>query len=98
MLYNPENRNSLRFVVGLCALAISTGLELSMARAQDTAEDASAVTTGSAAVTASAAATVSAPATAATAEVTTLKPVDVHPSGKPAQTAGDPSRPYFIEF
>jgi hypothetical protein len=98
MLYNPENRNSLRFVVGLCALAISAGLELSTARAQSAAEDAVTVTTGSAVATASAAASVSTPATPAAPEVTTLKPVDVHPSGKPAPTAGDPSRPYFIEF
>jgi hypothetical protein len=98
MRYNPENRNSLRFVVGLCALAISAGLELSTARAQNAAEDASTVTTGSALATASAAASVSTLATPAAPEVTTLKPVDVHPSGKPAPTAGDPSRPYFIEF
>jgi hypothetical protein len=98
MLYNPENRNSLRFVVGLCVLAISTGLEVSTARAQDAAEDASTVTTGSAVATASAAAIVSAPATAGTTEVTTLKPVDVHPSAKPEQTAGNPAKPYFIEF
>jgi hypothetical protein len=97
MLY-PENRNRLRFVVGLCALAISTGLEASTARAQDAAGDASTFMTGSVVTTASAAATASAPAPAATTEVTTLKPVDVHPSGKPAQTADDPSRPYFIEF
>jgi hypothetical protein len=98
MLFNPENRNNLRFVVGLCALAISTGLEVSTARAQDTAEDLSTVTTGGAVATASAVPTASEPAAVATTEVTTLKPVDVHPSGKPAQTAGDPSRPYFIEF
>jgi hypothetical protein len=98
MLYNPENRNSLRVVVGLCALAISTGLELSMARAQDAAEDASTVTTGSAVATASAATTVSAPAAVPATEVTTLNPVDVHPSGKPEPTAGNLARPYYIEF
>jgi hypothetical protein len=86
MLYNPENRNSLRFLVGLCALAISTGLELSMARAQHAAEDASTVTTGSAGATASAATTVSAPEST---EVTTLNPVDVHLIAKQAQAAGD---------
>ena len=101
MLHNSENRNSLRLVVGLCALAISAGLEMSTARAQDIiAEEASPVTTGSA--VASAAPAVSAPAPEATApaaapEVTTLRPVDVHP-GNPAETAPDPSRPYFIEF
>jgi hypothetical protein len=84
--------------VGLCALAISTGLEVSTARAQDTAEDTSVVTTGGVVATASAAATASTPATAATTEVTTLKPVDVHPSAKPAPTAGNPAKPYFIEF
>jgi hypothetical protein len=79
MLYNPNNRNSLGFVVGLCALAISTGLEMSTARAQDAFE----VATGSA---------------IASAEVTTLKPVDVHPGAKPAPAAGNPAKPYFIEF
>jgi hypothetical protein len=64
-------------------------LDLSTARAQDTFEDASTVT-------ASAAATVSPRAT--TTEVTTLKPVDVHPGAKPAQSAGNPAKPYFIEF
>jgi len=98
MLYNPENRISLRLFVGLCVLAISTGLEVSTARAQEAAEDASTATTGSMGATASAAATVSAPTTEATTEVTPLKPVDVHPGAKPAQAAGDPSRPYFIEF
>ncbi len=98
MLYNPENRISLRLFVGLCVLAISTGLEVSTARAQEAAEDASTATTGSMGATASAAATVSAPATEATTEVTALTPVEVHPSAKPAQAAADPSRPYFIEF
>lgn len=93
MLYNPENRNSLGFVVGLCAFAISTGLEVSTARAQDIFEDTTTVTTGSA--VASAAASVSTPATA---EVTTLKPVDVHPGAKPAPSAGNSAKPYFIEF
>jgi hypothetical protein len=101
MLHNSENRSSLRLVAGLCALAISVGLEMSAAQAQNIiAEDASQVTTGSAVATAAAA--VSAPAPEATApeaapEVTPLKPVDVHP-GKSAEVAPDPSRPYFIEF
>jgi hypothetical protein len=82
MLYNPNNRNSLGFVAGLCALAISAGLELSTARAQDAFE----VATGSAV------------ASAAETEVTTLKPVDVHPAAKPAPAAGNPAKPYFIEF
>jgi hypothetical protein len=91
-----NRRNSLGLTVGLCALAVSAGLEVSTARAQDAVENASAVTTGSAVATASVAATESAPA-AATADVTSLNPVDVHPSAKPAP-GGDPSRPYFIEF
>ena len=37
MLYNPENRNGRRIFVGLCVLAISTGLELSTATAQEAA-------------------------------------------------------------
>jgi hypothetical protein len=82
MLYNPNNRNSLGFVAGLCALAISAGLEVSTARAQDAFEDTSTVTTAS----------------AAAAEVTTLKPVDVHPGAKPSPAAGNPAKPYFIEF
>jgi hypothetical protein len=104
MLHVSQSRNSV--LVLLCALAISAGLEISTARAQGIlAEEASPVTTGSA--VASAAPAVSAPAPEATAppaapevttsEVTTLRPVDVHP-GKPAETAPDPSRPYFIEF
>jgi hypothetical protein len=100
MLYNPEKRNSRRIFVGLCALAISIGLEWSTARAQEAAQEAandtSIATTGST-TTANAAATVSAPATPAS-ETTALKPVDVHPSAKPAHAGGDPSRPYFIEF
>jgi hypothetical protein len=99
MLHVSQSRNSV--LVLLCAFAISAGLEISTARAQGIlAEEASPVTTGSA--VASAAPAVSAPAPEATAppaapEVTTLRPVDVHP-GKPAETAPDPSRPYFIEF
>jgi hypothetical protein len=99
MLHVSQSRNSV--LVLLCALAISAGLEISTARAQGIlAEEATPVTTGSA--EASAAPAVSAPAPEATAppaapEVTTLRPVDVHP-GKPAETAPDPSRPYFIEF
>lgn len=92
MLYNPTNRNSRRIVMGLCALAISAGLDLSTARAQDTFEESSAATTGSA--LASAATNVSAPAT----EVTPLRPVDVHPGANPSPSAGNPAKPYFIEF
>ena len=101
MLHNSENRNSLRLVAGLCALAISVGLEMSTARAQNIiAEEASPVTTGSAVASAAAAASAPAPqamAPEAASEVTPLKPVDVHP-GKSAEVAPDPSRPYFIEF
>lgn len=105
MLYNRESRNSRRIFVGLCALAISTGIELTMARAQEAAADASIATTGTttasvnATATASAAASISAPEAAAPAsDATALKPVDVHPSAKPAQAGGDPGRPYFVEF
>jgi hypothetical protein len=83
MLYNPENRNSLRIVMGLCALAISTGLELATARAQDTFEESTVA---------------SATAGAHGTEVTPLRPVDVQPGAKPSPTAGSPARPYFIEF
>ena len=108
MLCNPESENSRRIFVALCALAISTGIEMSMARAQDAAADASIATTASttasvsttatANATATAAPAVSAPEAAPASETTALKPVDVHPAAKPAHAGNDPGRPYFIEF
>jgi hypothetical protein len=92
MLYNPENRSSLRIVMGLCALAISTGLELATARAQDIFEESTTTTTGSAV------ASVGAGVGSTESEVTSLQPVEVHPGAKPSPTAGSPARPYFIEF
>jgi hypothetical protein len=103
MVYNRESRTSRRILLVLCALAFSTGIEMSTARAQEAAT-AGIATTGSTTASASAAngataaATISAPEPAAAAETTALKPVDVHPSSKPAQAGNDPGRPYFIEF
>jgi hypothetical protein len=75
---------------------------MATARAQEAASEPSIATTGSATASAangvSAAAAISAPEPAAAAETTALKPVDVHPSSKPAQAGNDPGRPYFVEF
>jgi len=99
MFYHREKMSGRSILAGLCVLAMATALELSMASAQEAAKnEASPVTTGSATASASAAAAVSAPESAPAAEVTALKPVDVHPSAKPAHAGNDPGRPYFIEF
>src|ERR1700719_4162126 len=100
-----QRGNSLRLLVGVCALAISTGL--STARAQDTfTQEASAVSTDArASAPASAGAAETATATTAVAtqpsagaeSVTPLKPVEVRPAAKAAQSA-PVGRPYFIEF
>jgi hypothetical protein len=95
--------NSLRLLVGVCALAISTGL--STARAQDTfTQEASAVSAVSTDARASAPASAGAAETAvatqpsaAAESVTPLKPVEVRPAAKAAQGA-PVGRPYFIEF
>jgi hypothetical protein len=95
-----QRGNSLRLLVGVCALAISTGL--STARAQDTfTQEASAVSTdarASAPASAGAAETAIATEPSPVAEsVTPLKPVEVRPAAKAAPSA-PVGRPYFIEF
>jgi len=111
MMSNLNRGNSLRLLVGVCALALSTGL--STARAQDTfSQEASAVTTdarpsapapASAATASATAATQSETTTIATEpaaapeNVTPLKPVEVRPAAKPAPSASI-GRPYFVEF
>ena len=108
MLYNPESENSRRIFVALCALVISTTIEMSMARAQEAAAAASVETTATTTASVSTTATANATATAAPAvsapeavpasETTALKPVDVHPAAKTQQAGNDPGRPYFVEF
>ena len=57
MFYHRENRSGRRILAGLCVLAMATALDLSMASAQEAANnEASPVTTGSAVASASAAA------------------------------------------
>jgi hypothetical protein len=101
MISNPNRGNMLRLLVGVCALAILTGL--STARAQDTfSQEASAVTTDARASTPAAApatetAIVTEEPAAATERVTPLKPVEVRPAAKAGSDA-PVGRPYFIEF
>jgi hypothetical protein len=102
MLKKHNSWNSLGFAVGVCALAISTGL--GSARAED-GQEASAVAQEASATDARASAAIiesqtpeSAPAEtkAEPSSAHPLNQVEVRPAGQPAEST--PERPYFIEF
>jgi hypothetical protein len=97
MLSELKRWNSLGLAVGLCVLAISTGL--STARAEDS-QEASAAATDARASTATTEPAATEPAAAetstSTGAVTPLKQVEVRPAGTPA--ASSTARPYFVEF